>query len=143
MVTSGKMFGDSMCDRHPEDWGLYVHFILHSLLSPIFIGHFCLYSSLLRLVSLSALSSLLSISFFVLCLRVSFSCYMLLAVYSRYCFAFDGVSSRGAVGKWDKFGPSRNLQRLSMMNLPAYPQFPTWWRSSEFRNSSALSALPS
>ena len=57
------MFGDSMCDRHPEDWGLYVHFILHSLLSPIFFGLICLFSSLLRSVSLSALSSLLSISF--------------------------------------------------------------------------------
>ena len=66
---------------------------------PYLSGLICLYSSLLRSVSLSALSSLLSISFFVLCIRVSFSCYILLAVYSRYCFAFDGVSSRGAVGK--------------------------------------------
>ena len=88
--------------------GLYVFFFAASIGEPL-----CALLSLVYLL-------------FVLCLRVSCSCYVLLAVYSRYCFAYDGVSSRGAVGIWDKFGPSRNLQRLSMMNLSAYPQFPTW-----------------
>ena len=55
---------------------------------PIFLPYF----------SWASLHSPLScLSLFVLCLRVSCSCYVLLAVYSWYCFAVGGFSSRGAV----------------------------------------------